>query len=72
MNEILIVLENSLQIATRGYCKLRQLTLLQIATRGFYKLRQVSYYKLRQVLLKIETGITNCDVIRNCDSTKFF
>ena len=35
------------------YYKLRQLTLLQIATRG--------YYKLRQVLLQIATGITNCD-----------
>ena len=27
----------------------------------YYKLRQVGYYKLRQVLLQIATGITNCD-----------
>ena len=27
------------------------------------------YYKLRQPLLQIATGITNCDVITNCDST---
>ena len=52
---------------TRGYCKLRQLTLLEIATRGYYKLRQVRYYKLPQVLLQIATGITNCDVITNCN-----
>ena len=43
------------------YYKLRQLTLLQIATRGYYKMRQVRYYKLRQVLLQIAKGITNCD-----------
>ena len=43
--------------------------LLQIATahfitncdKGYYKLRQIRYYKLRQVLLQIATGITNCD-----------
>ena len=29
--------------------------------RGYYKLRQARYYKLRQVLLQIATGITNCD-----------
>ena len=41
--------------------------LLQIATRGYYKLRQERfascnkfYYKLRQVL-QIATGVTNCD-----------
>ena len=43
------------------YYKLRQLTLLQIATRGYYKMRQVRYYKLRQVLLQIAKGITNRD-----------
>ena len=35
-------------------------TLLQIAT---------GIDKLRQPLLQIATGITNCDVITNCDST---
>ena len=28
------------------------------------------YYKMRRTLLQIATGITNCDVITNCDSTK--
>ena len=64
------------------YYKLRQVRYykLQIGTsitncNRHYKLRQVfancdRYYKLRQPLLQIATGITNCDVITNCDSTR--
>ena len=57
------------------YCLAKFITncakgLLQITTAHFitncdkanyYKLRQVRFYKLRQVLLQIATGITNCD-----------
>ena len=57
------------------YYKLRQgiitncdrYTLLQIATSFITNCNR--YYKLRQPLFQIATGITNCDVITNCDST---
>ena len=35
--------------------------LLQIAMDGYYKLRQLFYYKVRNGLLQIATGITKCD-----------
>ena len=42
--------------------------LLQIAMDGYYKLRQLFYYKVRNGLLQITTGITKCDeFITNCD-----
>ena len=52
-----------------NYYKLRQLSLLQSAMDRYYKLRQLFYYKVRQGLLQITTGITKCDgFITNCDS----
>ena len=51
-----------------NYYKLRQLSLLQSAMDCYYKMRQLFYYKLRQGLLQIATGITKCDgFITNCD-----
>ena len=51
-----------------NYYKFRQLSLLQSAMDRFYKLRQLFYYKVRQGLLQIATGITKCDgFITNCD-----
>ena len=51
-----------------NYYKLRQLSLLQSAMDRYYKLRQLFYYKVRQGLLQITTGITKCDgFITNCD-----
>ena len=44
-----------------NYYKLRQLSLLQSAMDRYYKLRQLFYYKVRQGLLQIATGITKCD-----------
>ena len=44
-----------------NYYKLRQLSLLQSAMDCYYKLRQLFYYKVRQGLLQIATGITKCD-----------
>ena len=44
-----------------NYYKLRQLSLVQIAMDGYYKLRQLLYYKVRNGLLQITTGITKCD-----------
>ena len=44
-----------------NYYKLRQLSLLQSAMDRYYKLRQLFYYKVRQGLLQITTGITKCD-----------
>ena len=44
-----------------NYYKLRQLSLLQSAMDRYYKLRQLFYYKVRQGLLQIMTGITKCD-----------
>ena len=62
------VWKSLLQIATRGYYKLRELTLLQIATRVItncdrYVITNCDkfYYKLRQVLQIATTVITNCD-----------
>ena len=51
-----------------NYYKLRQLSLLQSAMDSYYKLRQLFYYKVRQGLLQVATGITKCDrFITNCD-----
>ena len=51
-----------------NYYKLRQLSLLQSAIDCYYKLRQLFYYKVRQDLLQIATGITKCDgFVTNCD-----
>ena len=51
-----------------NYYKFRQLSLLQSAMDQYYKLRQLFYYKVRQGLLQIRTGITKCDgFITNCD-----
>ena len=44
-----------------NYYKLRQLSLLQSAMDCYYKMRQLFYYKVRQGLLQIATGITKCD-----------
>ena len=51
-----------------NYYRLRQLSLLQSAMDCYYKLRQLFYYKVRQGLLQIATGITKSDgFITNCD-----
>ena len=52
-----------------NYYKLRQLSLLQSAMDRYYKLRQLFYYKVRQGLLQIMTGITkfdDCYKLRQC------
>ena len=66
----------------KAYCKLRQGVITNCDSSLYYKLRQGllqiatsfitncdRYYKFRRPLLQIATGITNCDVITNCDST---
>ena len=67
-----------LQIATahfitncnKGLLQFATGTLLQIATSFIANCDR--YYKLRQPLLQIATGITNCDVITNCGATSRF
>ena len=48
---------------TKIYYKLQQKFITNYCKSYFCKIQ--NYYKLRQVLLEITAGITNCDVITN-------
>ena len=60
-------LEKFITNCDKGLLQIATGTLLQIATNFITNCDR--YYKLRQPLLQIATGITNCGVITDCDST---